>query len=264
MEVCVLASGSNGNAIFVRSVSTGVSILLDCGISRRQICQRLIRVGKSLNEVNGIFITHEHSDHIKGLEIISKYDAIPVYLTQGTYYGIKRRFRVNESLINIIQRNQWLEIEDVRIKTIPKSHDAIEPVAFTICINEQRLLYATDFGRPNPNLIEEIQQANVILLETNYDPLMLDQGFYPDKLKQRIRSPYGHMSNVQSAELIRDHASPHLSHLILGHLSENNNLPHLAEQEILQVLNEREDLNPQLIVASRYEGGDLIEIGINP
>lgn len=258
MEICSIASGSNGNAIYVGSEQSGVSVLLDCGISRRQLRQRLAKIGKDLNQISAIFITHEHFDHVKGLQVTCKYHSVPIYLTQGTWYGLRRRIKIDNC--RIIQKNEIIQLADLTIEAIPKSHDACEPIAFTITQNQNRLFYATDFGMPNEAIISQIKTANIILLETNYDPIMLENGPYPHYLKRRILSPRGHMSNIESAQLIRDYASPQLSHLILGHISENNNHPQLAWQEVQRVIAERNDLHPEIIIASRYEAGELIRL----
>jgi phosphoribosyl 1,2-cyclic phosphodiesterase len=258
MEICVLASGSNGNAIYVGSPKSGAGILLDCGISRRQIKLRLEEKGKSLEKIDAIFLTHEHSDHVLGLRVTCKYYPIPVYLTRGTWQGLTELPQADQ--INFIDAQQPVRIRDIFIQPLPKAHDAREPVAFLIELNGSQLLYATDFGAPNPEIIRAIQSAHAILLETNYDPAMLENGPYPEYLKQRIRSNHGHMSNFHSAQLIRDFATPALKHLILGHLSENNNHPELALQAVQEIIRERADLNPKIHVASRYAAGELIQL----
>jgi len=258
MEICVLASGSNGNAIYLGSPNSGAAILLDCGITRRQIKLRLEEKGKSLEKISAIFLTHEHSDHVLGLRVTCKYYPIPVYLTRGTCQGLTEC--PESGLLNFIDARQPVQLHDFFIQPIPKSHDARDPVAFFIELDGHRLLYATDFGTPNPEIIQAITAAHVILLETNYDPEMLENGPYPEYLKQRIRSKHGHMSNHHSAELIRDFATPALKHLILGHLSENNNHPDLALEAVREIIRERTDLNPQIHVASRHIAGELIRL----
>lgn len=258
MEICVLASGSNGNALYVGSSASGTGILLDCGISRRQIKIRLEERGKSLDEIDAIFLTHEHSDHIRGLRVTCKYYQIPIYLTRGTWNGLVDQTQYQQ--VNFIENAQSVQLNDIRVHPIAKSHDALEPVAFLLELNDKRLLYATDFGAPNPEIIRAIRNANVILLETNYDIQMLQNGPYPEYLKQRIRSNYGHMSNLHAAELIRDYATAELQYLILGHLSENNNHPELALHEIQKIIAQQLQLNPRIIVASRRQAGELIQL----
>ena len=258
MEFCVLASGSNGNAIYVGSRSSGAGVLLDSGISRRQIKLRLSEKGKDPDNLAGVFITHEHRDHICGLNILSKFHQVPVYLTEGTWQGIRKRDHIEN--INFIHAEQTLWLNDMAVEVIPKSHDAGEPVAFTITINGSRWFYGTDFGAPNQQVYEQIHLADAIILETNYDAQMLQDGPYPPMLKARIRSSHGHMSNLKAANLVRQYARKSLQYLILAHLSENNNHPALVERQIAATLSERPDLNPKVGVASRYAAGELFQL----
>ena len=258
MEFCVLASGSNGNSIYVGSRNSGAGVLLDSGISRRQIKLRMVEKGKDPDNLAGVFITHEHRDHVCGLNILSKYHHTPVYLTEGTWKGIRKREHIEN--INFIHSEQTLWLHDMAIEVIPKSHDAGEPVAFTITINGCRLFYGTDFGQPNQQIIEQIHLADAIILETNYDARMLQDGPYPPMLQARIRSAHGHMSNLKAANLVRQYARKNLQFLILAHLSENNNQPELVERQITATLSECPELNPKVVVASRYEAGELYQL----
>ncbi|MCI0514291.1 MBL fold metallo-hydrolase [candidate division KSB1 bacterium] len=258
MEFCVLASGSNGNAIYVGSRKSGAGILLDCGISRRQIQLRLTARNKSLEQINAIFISHEHVDHVVGLNVICKYYHLPIYLTRGTWQGLRNKSHLKN--VQWLDYERPIQVADLTVESIPKSHDALEPIAFSISLNGTQLLYATDFGAPNAAIIQKIQTARVIILETNYDPQMLETGPYPEHLKRRIRSAQGHMSNFHAADLIRQYATPDLKYLILGHLSQNNNLPELAHREVLRVISQRIDLQPELRVASRFQAGELLTL----
>lgn len=258
MEICVLASGSNGNAVYIESVQTGTSILIDCGISRRRIVNRLAEKGKTLKNVSAIFVTHEHVDHTCGLNVTCKLFKIPLFLTEGTYQGLKDKRYLSQ--IHFIKRDATTRIGDLLVEAIPKLHDALEPIAFTVSSNGKKFLCATDFGEPNGEIETLIGQSDAILLEANYDEEMLEHGPYPYFLRKRIKSLYGHMSNFHSANLILKYASPRLSYLILGHLSENNNCPEIVRQEIENVLSQREDLKPTVHIASRYEASELIQL----
>ncbi len=255
MEFCVLASGSNGNAIYLRSTQSGKAILLDCGISHRQLKNRLEARNRNLAEVSAIFLTHEHSDHVRGLNVTQKYYQIPFFLTRGTWTGLRNKSHlVDFQLLNPTEQILW---EDFKIEPILKSHDAIEPVAFNVSLNGFQLLYATDFGMPNPALLSRIKTADVLIFEMNYDKLMLETGPYPEYLKLRIQSDQGHISNADSMAMIQEYAKPELKFFIAGHISENNNHPIIVQREIEQMLAKRGDLNPEVIIASRYEATEL-------
>ena len=258
MEICVLASGSNGNALYVESLKTSTAVLIDCGISRRRVVNRLAQKGKSLENVSAIFVTHEHTDHTRGLNVTCKLFDIPLFLTGGTYEGLKDKRHLNR--IHLIEKNATIRIGDLIVNAIPKSHDALEPTAYSVSSNGKMFLYATDFGKPDDEIKYLISRANAILLEMNYDDAMLENGPYPYYLRQRIKSSHGHMSNLHSANLIFEYASSHLSHLILGHLSENNNRPEIVRGEIEKVLNQRQDLRPSVHIASRYQASELIRL----
>lgn len=258
MEFCVLASGSNGNAIYLRSIHSGKAILLDCGISHRQLKQRLEAKCRSLAQVSAIFLTHEHGDHVRGLNVTQKYHQIPFFLTPGTWSGLRDKSYLTD--FQLMSSQEQVCLEDFKIEPILKSHDALEPVAFNVALNGFQLLYATDFGTPNPTLISRIKTADVLIFEMNYDKLMLENGPYPEYLKLRIQSDYGHISNEDSMELIQKHAKPDLKYLVAGHISENNNHPRIVLREIEQMLARRKDLKPEIVITSRYEATNLFYI----
>ncbi|MBN1348624.1 MBL fold metallo-hydrolase [candidate division KSB1 bacterium] len=258
MEICVLASGSNGNALYIESRTTRTAILIDCGISRLQIARRLWEKGKTLENVSAIFLSHEHTDHTRGVNVTTKLFGFPVYMTEGTYGGLRDKRYLNG--VELIHQSGESQIGDLTIQSIPKSHDARDPIAFAISCNGKMFLTATDFGIPNDDIISSISSADAILLEMNYDEEMLKNGPYPYWLQQRILSNHGHMSNVHSASLIFEHANSRLRHLILGHLSENNNDPRLVQREIDTIIERRDDLNPVVHIASRYKAGDIIQL----
>ncbi|PLX32271.1 MAG: MBL fold metallo-hydrolase [Ignavibacteria bacterium] len=258
MNIIVLNSGSNGNAVYVESPHTGAAVLLDCGISRRQIELRLKVHGRHLQSVRGIFVTHEHGDHVRGVPVTTKLYRIPTYLTEATFRGMWRnkphkghRFMGNTEAVTI---------EDIEVRAYPKSHDAADPVFFVVTIDGRRFLYATDLGMHDATVAGLLGEVDAALVESNYDEHMLETGSYPQYLKDRIRSEHGHLSNHQAMSLIREHANGRLRMLILGHLSENNNTPEIVQREADALFDGIRGSTPRVVVASRYEVGDVLTL----
>lgn len=258
MNIIVLNSGSNGNAVYVESPVSGAAVLLDCGISCRQIELRLARHDRTPSGIHGIFITHEHADHVRGLPVMTKRNHIPTFLTDATWRRMHRnkpRFR-HEFMGN----TGTVRVADIEVRAIPKSHDAADPVSFLVTIQDVRFLYATDLGAYGSELTTIFADVDVALIESNYDEDMLTAGPYPPHLKHRIRSAHGHLSNLKAMELIGSHCNGRLRTLILGHLSANNNTPEVVLREFETAFASRSDLPPHVVVASRYDVGELISI----
>lgn len=257
IEVCGLASGSNGNAFFIR---TGADcFLVDAGISCKQICLRLQQIQHHIDEIKGIFITHEHSDHARGLRVLLNRFPIPVYITEKTYnllYDV-----IDGRHLHFIESNDRITINNTVIQSLPKSHDAVDPSLFSFYYKDKKVSVVSDIGQACGNVIEAIKDANIIFLESNYDETMLWEGYYPHFLKQRVAGEYGHLSNATAGELILNHASPQLEYVFLSHLSENNNTPDIALQTFQSAVKERQDLRHlQTILTSRYGISPLVKI----
>ncbi len=258
MNIIVLNSGSNGNAVFVESPRSGAAVLLDCGISRRQIEVRLKVHGRYLQNVKGLFITHEHADHVRGVPVTAKMYRMPTYLTEATYRGMRvNRPHKGHRFIRI---GEAVKVEDITVEAFSKSHDAHDPVFFLVTIGELRFLYVTDLGEHNQEVARLLGEVDAALIESNYDEHMLETGPYPEHLKERIRAAHGHLSNLQAMELVEKHCNGRLQTLILGHLSENNNTPEIVQREVEGVLARRPDFRPRIVIASRYEVGDVVSI----
>lgn len=257
IKVCSLSSGSNGNAIFIK---TGAEcFLVDAGISCKQICLRLQQIESHISAVKGIFITHEHSDHIRGLDVLLRKYPTPVYLTEETYDNMP--ITIDDKLLHFIGPKDCITIDETVIQSLPKSHDAVEPLLFCFYYRGKKISVITDAGYGCDNVIAALREAHIVFLESNYDEEMLRTGFYPAYLKKRIAGLSGHLSNVTAGSLIRDHASPHLEYVFLAHLSENNNTPRLALETFLSIVKERDELkNLNTILTSRYAISKVVDI----
>ena len=258
MNIIVLNSGSNGNAVYVESRASGASVLLDCGISRKRIQDRLQVHGRFLENLSAAFITHEHADHARGVSVVTKLFHTPVYLTEGTYRGMQRFGKFKG--FRLIENSETVQIEDITVQAFSKPHDAADPVFFLVTIAGKRFLYATDLGESNAEVERLLPEVDALLLESNYDYDMLVGGDYPPFLQERIHGSEGHLSNSQAMQLIEKHCNGSLKLLILGHLSENNNTPEIVQREIGDVLRRKTEFSPRVHVASRYDVGEVLEL----
>lgn len=229
MEYCSIASGSSGNCIYVGSDQAGV--LVDTGISGKKIAEGLHSIDRKPEELDGILITHEHSDHIKGLGVMSRKYGIPIYATRGTIQAIKCCGGVgviDEGLFHEIYADEVFSVEDLEICPFAISHDAAEPVAYRIRNGEKSMAVATDMGCYNDYIVGHLKGVNGILLEANHDVNMLQVGAYPYPLKQRILGRLGHLSNDNAGRLLCEILHDDLKSIVLGHLSRENNYEALA------------------------------------
>lgn len=247
-----LNSGSNGNCYYVGNESE--AILVDAGISCRETEKRMNRLGLEMKMVKAIFISHEHSDHIKGLQVLSKKYQLPVYITKGTYdYG---RLELDPTLVRSFSAFKPIQIGNLSISAFPKFHDAADPHSFIINCNNVKVGVFTDIGIPCDNLINHFKQCHAAFLEANYDENLLESGRYPYFLKNRIRGGKGHLSNSQALKLFIDNKPSYMSHLLLSHLSKDNNCPDL----VWQLFNNFAE-GTEIIVASRYAETTALKIG---
>ncbi|BAV05663.1 metal-dependent hydrolases of the beta-lactamase superfamily I [Filimonas lacunae] len=187
----------------------------------------MLRLGLSLNKVKAVFISHEHSDHIRGLPVLSRKYNLPVYITDGTLHhgGLKDQVRTVLSFT----ADESVLIGDLEVMPFSKQHDAADPHSFTISCNDTRIGVFTDIGISCPNLVKHFQQCHAAFLEANYDETMLAESRYPYFLKKRISGGRGHLSNKQALELFTTHRPAYMSHLLLAHLSQENNKPELVQ-----------------------------------
>ena len=244
LYITSLNSGSNGNCYYVGNEHEAV--LIDVGISCRETERRMLRLGLSMQKVKAIFISHEHSDHIRGLPILAKKYQLPVYITTATMqYG---RLLLEDHLVKPFRGYEPVQVGGLSITAFPKFHDAAEPHSFVVSCNNVNVGVFTDIGAPCQHLITHFKQCHAAFLEANYDEQMLAQGSYPYHLKRRITGGRGHLSNKQALELFTTHRPEFMSLLLLSHLSKDNNCPNLARDMFLPHAGKT-----QVIVASRHE-----------
>ena len=230
MKVCALASGSKGNSIFIKSANT--KILIDAGISTKQIALRLKELGEDLNDIDGIFITHEHVDHIYALKVISKRFNIPIFISKFSYSESLKEVKNIEHFLS----GDTIKFKDLNISTFQIPHDAEDPVGFIIESGESRVGIATDIGKPTYIVKNALKNCSTIFLEFNHDEELLMTGKYPWHLKQRIRSNYGHLSNREAVEMIKEINSESLQNIFISHVSEENNSMDRIKYEIYESL----------------------------
>lgn len=239
-----LNSGSNGNCYYIGNDSEAV--LIDAGISCRETEKRMTRLGLSMKKVKAIFISHEHSDHIRGVEVLAKKYRLPVYITPGTltHGGLS----LDAQLVVDFTPYEAIPVGNLSVTAFPKHHDASEPHSFVVSGNAVTIGIFTDIGAPCEHVVRHFQQCHAAFLEANYDEEMLEKGRYPYYLKNRIRGGKGHLSNRQALEIFTAHRPAFMSHLLLSHLSRDNNSP-----DLVQALFDEHANGTQIIVASRYQ-----------
>ncbi|MCJ0743300.1 MBL fold metallo-hydrolase [Pedobacter montanisoli] len=239
-----LNTGSNGNCFYIGNEEHAV--LIDAGLSCKETLIRLNRLGLAIEKVRAIFISHEHSDHIKGLSVISKKYQIPVYITLKTL--LNSGLNLSEHLVNFFETDEVISIADLNVKAFAKFHDAAEPHSFVIDNAQKKIGVFTDIGNVCENVSLHFKDCDAVFLEANYDEEMLEKGRYPYYLKHRISSGRGHLSNTKALELFKNHQSEKLRYLFLSHLSKDNNCPDLVYN-----LFKTHALQTEVFVASRHE-----------
>jgi phosphoribosyl 1,2-cyclic phosphodiesterase len=246
-----LGSGSRGNATLVEWTSG--TLMIDCGFSVRETEQRLRRLGKEPESIKAILVTHEHGDHIKGVAAFSRRHQIPVHMTPGTYQS---RQLGDLPKLNLIQAYQPFEISGLQITPVAVPHDAREPSQFVFEHQGKRLGILTDLGSITPHVEAEFQNLDAMVLEANHDPFMLVSGTYPPGLKQRVGGSWGHLSNQQAAGFLQRLDCARLQHLVVAHISQQNNRLDLAQSAIAPVAAEIK----QITYACQDQGFDWLSI----
>ena len=258
---CSLYSGSSGNSLFVESENT--KLLVDAGVSSKKIETALTNLEIDPSSINGILITHEHSDHVQGLGTFAKKFNLPVYVNQKTLDAMpNQKDKISEKNIKIIKNEEKFEIGDLKIKPFSIPHDAANPCGFNIIHDNKKISIATDIGHMTNGIIKNLEDSIFIMLEANYDPEVLKFSKYPYILKSRIAGPTGHLPNKMAGKTIAHLLNSGLQQAILGHLSKESNFPELAYKTVIdEVISSNYDENSlKLSVASRDIPGNKIII----
>jgi phosphoribosyl 1,2-cyclic phosphodiesterase len=255
MLVIPLQSGSNGNCVYVETGDA--RLLFDAGISGKAAQTRLAQFDRSIHDVNGLFISHDHSDHSRCMGIYQRKFGLPLHVTRKTLATASRRRDLGRiETVHHFASGETIRIDGVSVETVPTPHDGVDGVAFVVDDGRHRLGILTDLGHAFKGLLEILRSLDAVLLESNYDPEMLRWGSYPPQLQARIRGPAGHLSNAQAARLLAK-TEGRLRWACLAHLSEENNDPELARDIHRRIVGE--DRCP-IHVASRYRATGLLEV----
>jgi len=257
MIFCNLGSGSKGNCSYIRNRQR--ALLIDQGFSLKNLLERLEASALDAHSVGAIILTHEHSDHLKGVGIFARRYAVPVYLTEQTLNVINPE-RLRKVTVCPFQAGDELAIEDLKVKTFHIPHDAIDPIGVLISAGQYKIAIVTDMGSVSESVLVQITEPDLLFLEANHDLAMLINGPYPLYLKQRIKSRVGHLSNEQSLSFLqRLSTNGHLKYLILGHLSEINNHPSIV-RELFEKNTVTIQHSFQIDIANQYRPTPVLEL----
>lgn len=236
LKCCSLYSGSSGNSFFIQSENT--KVLIDVGVSCKKI-ETALNSGfnLSLNDIDAIFITHEHIDHTKSLNLISSKYNLPVYASRGTWLALKEKTaKISDENKKVIELDKSFEFKDLRIFPFSTHHDAAEPCGFNIYNNNSKISIATDLGHIDDKIFNNLKDSSFVMLESNYEPNILKLSSYPYNLKRRISGKFGHLSNGDAGETICRLIDYGLKDVLLIHLSKENNVPEIAYETVIEKL----------------------------
>ena len=259
-QTTVLASGSKGNCILVRTNST--EVLIDAGLSGKKIWDSMEKLNLDRDRINAVFVSHDHSDHIRGAGIVARKLNIPIYISPITYQNGMQKLGNVESLVSHFDVGDSITVGDISVLTFPSSHDTRDSCNFVLTQIENdkaKLSVCTDLGYSTRLTLNRIAGSTTLIIESNHDEDLLHNGPYPLDLKQRIRSNKGHLSNKQAVGVIESILHPELKNIILAHLSEENNTPQLAESTSKEFL-ESISYDVKLYIADQYHPTPIIDI----
>jgi phosphoribosyl 1,2-cyclic phosphodiesterase len=253
IEICALASGSNGNSYYIGNQTE--AILVDSGISTRQLLHRFLSRGLDHKKVKAVFLSHEHSDHSRGIQVLSKRHRVTVWMSKHTFYALPHSYR--PMYVELFEPGESVQVGSFIIHTFLKNHDAAEPCSFRIESGAKSVGVFTDIGEPCENVRNAMRQCHVVFIESNYDEKMLWEGSYPWPLKKRVASEVGHLSNIQAMELMLQDSHPALECIFLSHLSQENNIPALA-YSIFEPFHHKMEVK----LTSRFEASEVYRMKI--
>lgn len=259
-KFCSLYSGSTGNCSLVQTDTT--KILIDVGESSKKIVEALNSINVDANLIDAILITHEHSDHVKGLGTFSNKFHVPVYANIETWDAMKKqKDKIEQDKINTFTFNKF-SIGDIEINPFSIPHDAANPCGFNLYHDNKKMSIATDIGHMSSEIIKHLTNSSFMLLEANYEPEILKCSSYPYLLKERIKGPNGHLSNTDAGKTISYLVNHGLNKVMLGHLSKENNFPELAYKTVVEELMENNisENSLRLSVADRYKVSPIIDV----
>lgn len=257
-----LSSGSSGNSVYVEH--QGVKILIDCGYSGKKIQNLMEQIGEHPKDLDGIFLSHEHSDHVLGAGVLSRRFDIPIYANEGTWMGfLPHAGKLKEENIKLFKTNNFFNFKSMDILPIKTFHDAKEPVGFILYLDNKKITILTDTGIIDEKIAYEIKGSDIYYLEANHDLDALKRGPYTYNAKVRIMSKFGHLSNDQTAEILADALEGKRESVFLSHLSDTNNTPELSKVTVDNFLTScgldtKKDI--VLEVAERYKPSRIVEL----
>ena len=260
-QFCSLYSGSSGNSLFIQTENT--KVLIDAGESAKKIVDALSSINVTPNDLDAILVTHEHSDHVKGLGTLSKKYNIPVYANSQTWEAMpEQNAKIIESNKKHFNPSENFEIGDLKIHPFKIPHDAATPCGFNFFHKNTKRSIATDIGHMTSNIIHTLEDSSFLLLESNYDPNVLKCSKYPYSLKERIAGPNGHLPNIEAGKTISYLLNSGLKKVMLGHLSKENNFPELAYKTVMDELieNNYKENSISLNIASRFSPSHIIDL----
>jgi phosphoribosyl 1,2-cyclic phosphodiesterase len=253
----VLASGSKGNTCYVQTSES--RILIDAGLSCQETVRRLDSIGVNAEGLDGLVVTHEHSDHIKGVGALARRFNLPVYINQRTF---RRAGRALGNLPKpvILDTGQTLIFKNLQVETFTKCHDAVDPIGIVFSSKAARVGLITDMGRSTALVEDRLKGCQALIIEFNHDVKMLEEGPYPLETKRRVKGPDGHLSNVQAGELLGAVVHKDFQVLIAAHISKINNHPKNASQQAQRILSERGVTGAKVLLSGQDEPGPLVEL----
>ncbi|MBU0730347.1 MAG: MBL fold metallo-hydrolase [Proteobacteria bacterium] len=260
MRFCVLGSGSKGNSTFIESGET--RILIDSGFSGKETARRLAEVNVDIALLSGIIVTHEHTDHVKGVSILSRRYKLPVFATAATFAAamdLKSSHACHE-----ISPGTAFSLENLVIHPFAISHDAADPVGFVVSNNLFSLGYCTDTGVVSRLMQHRLSSCHGLILECNHDPEMLKTGPYPEMLKQRVRSKVGHLANAEAVNFLRELLHENMQYVVLAHISETNNHPEKVQQTLAEIINTDNGPDPRISLAHQDRPGKMFILKGSP